>query len=108
MKHYLWFIIAIFLLGTGCTTHYYKIDADRVDLYLRMPKADVVYFATSLDEFKLHPARKIDFATWEVGMPATREFRYFYTVDGIFYQPDCKLKERDDFGTENCIFVPDL
>jgi hypothetical protein len=97
---------AIFLLLAGCTAHYYKICDDRVIFFLKMPNARIVYFASSLDQFELHPAKKISSGMWEITLPASREFRYFYKVDGFVYLPNCKLSEKDDFGTENCIFVP--
>ncbi len=101
-------MVAVSLLCLGCATHYYKIKADRVNLYLRMPEAKIVYFATSLDEFRLYRTKKLESGIWEVAVPATREFTYFYKVDGSIYLPDCKLKEKDDFGDENCIFTPDM
>jgi hypothetical protein len=101
-------MVAVSLLCAGCATHYYRIEADRVNLYLRMPEAKIVYFATSLDEFELFRTKKLESGIWEVAMPATREFTYFYKVDGSIYLPDCKLKEKDDFGDENCIFTPDM
>jgi len=108
VKQYFRFIIAVSLLGAGCATHYYKINADRVNLYLRMPEAKIVYFSTSLDEFALYRTKKLASGIWEVAVPATREFTYFYKVDGIIYLPDCKLREKDDFGDENCIFIPGM
>jgi hypothetical protein len=101
-------MVAVSLLCAGCATHYYRIKADRVNLYLRMPEAKIVYFATSLDEFELFRTKKLESGIWEVAVPATREFTYFYKVDGSIYLPDCKLKEKDDFGDENCIFTPDM
>jgi hypothetical protein len=101
-------MVAVSLLCAGCATHYYRIKADRVNLYLRMPEAEIVYFATSLDEFRLYRIKKLESGIWEVAVPATRDFTYFYKVDGIIYLPDCKLKEKDDFGDENCIFIPDM
>jgi hypothetical protein len=101
-------MVAVSLLCAGCATHYYRIEADRVNLYLRMPEAKIVYFATSLDEFELFRTKKLESGIWEVAVPATREFTYFYKVDGSIYLPDCKLKEKDDFGDENCIFTPDM
>ena len=101
-------MIAVSLLGAGCATHYYRMNADRVNLYLRMPEAKIVYVSTSLDEFALYRTKKLASGLWEVAMPATREFTYFYKVDGNFYLPDCKLREKDDFGDENCIFTPDM
>jgi hypothetical protein len=101
-------MIAISLLGAGCATHYYKMNADKVNLYLRMPEAKIVYFSTSLDEFTLYRTKKLASGIWEVAVPATREFSYFYKVDGNFFLPDCKLREKDDFGDENCIFIPGM
>ena len=101
-------MIAVSLLGAGCATHYYQMNADRVNLYLRMPEAKIVYVSTSLDEFALYRTKKLASGIWEVAVPATREFTYFYKVDGNFYLPDCKLREKDDFGDENCIFTPDM
>lgn len=108
MKQYFWLITVLFLLGAGCVTHHYKVDADKVNLYLRMPEAKSVYFAASLDKFRPYPARKVGVGVWEVAVPATREFTYFYKVDGNFYLPECRLKQTDDFGAENCVFVPDM
>jgi len=101
-------MIAVSLLCAGCATHYYKMNADRVNLYLRMPEAKVVYVSTSMDEFALYRTKKLESGIWEVAVPATREFSYFYKVDGVIYLPDCKLREQDDFGDENCIFIPDM
>jgi len=101
-------MVAVSLLCAGCATHYYRIEADRVNLYLRMPEAKIVYFSTSLEEFELYRTKKSESGIWQVAVPATREFTYFYKVDGSIYLPDCKLKEKDDFGDENCIFMPDM
>ena len=73
-----------------------------------MPEAQSVQFATSLDKFDLYRTKQLESGIWEVAVPATREFTYFYKVDGIIYLPDCKLTEKDDFGNENCVFIPDL
>jgi len=101
-------MMAVCLLGAGCATHYYKIDADRVNLYLRMPEAKIVQFSTSLDEFTLYRTEQLGSGIWTVAVPATREFTYFYKVDGSIYLPDCKLREKDDFGDENCVFRPEM
>ena len=104
MKSYL--LAATFILFAGCSTHNYRISADRVNLYLRIPDAKTVYFASSLDRFRLHQIKKNDNGVWEVVVPSVREFSYFYTIDGSIYVPDCELKEKDDFGAQNCIFEP--
>ena len=101
-------LCVFFLFLAGCGTHYYTIRDDRVSIFLKMPDARNVYFASSLDQFKLQPAEKRNGGIWEIELPAVSEFRYFYTVGGVVYLPDCRLKETDDFGAENCLFVPNM
>ena len=100
--------VIILLLVPGCSSHYYLTRDKTVGLYLRAPDAEHVYFASSLDEFTLHPATRTPDRTWQIEIPNGREFKYFYVVDGKVYVPDCRLKETDDFGSQNCIFVPGL
>jgi hypothetical protein len=106
VKHVLLGVIFLFL--AGCGTHYYKISGNSVSLFLKSPDARKVYFASSLNQYKLQPAEKMKCGVWEIEVSAAREFRYFYKVDGVVYLPDCRLKERDDFGAENCVFVPNM
>lgn len=109
MKPFIRFIVVGFMvLGTGCAQHYYRLNADTVDLYLREPDAGQVNLMTSLDDFAPHRAGRINGGTWRTTVPAGREFRYFYTVDGRLFLPECRLKEKDDFGTENCVFDPKM
>ena len=100
------FLIAFLAVFSGCATHYHQQHADSVTLYLREPNAKQVRFASSLDEFKLHQAKKVGNQIWEVSVPVVAEFRYFYIVDGSVYLPDCRFREKDDFGSENCFFQP--
>lgn len=102
-------ILPLLIYGiSGCATHYYSMREDGLYLYLRKPEAHSVYFASSLDAFKLHRAQKIDNKTWEVQLSADKEFRYFYLVDGDVFSPKCRFSEIDDFGSTNCIFVPGM
>jgi hypothetical protein len=91
---------------TACAAPRYSasLEPDRLTLRLRLPKAQTVGFASSLDGFQVHPARKVGAQTWEVQQPANRSFKYFFVVDGKAYTPDCRLKEADDFGAQNCLF----
>ena len=57
----------------------------------------------------------IDLGKDEPGMTLQREYREGgyrvwrdYLVDGKPFLPSCTMKERDDFGSENCIFEPKL
>lgn len=88
----------------GCTTHYYTKQGDLVSIILK--KAQEVYFASSLDQFTLHAAQKNGPGNWKIQVPGNGTFRYFYLVDGAVYLPDCMFKEFDDFGEQNCIFMP--
>ncbi len=99
----------MFFVGLGgCTTHYYRITGPKIYLYLNKPGAKSVYFASSLDGYELHRAKQKDHGMWEVTLSLGNEFRYFYMADGALVLPPCRYKEKDDFGSENCIFVPNL
>lgn len=94
---------------SGCATPpQYKIDGTRLHLYLQKPDAREVYFASSIDAFVLHPAQMNENGTWEAVIPLGHEFRYFFIADGSVTLPPCRYKEKDDFGSENCIFILEL
>lgn len=102
-------VTLMFFVGLGgCSTHYYRINGSKIHLYLEKPDAKSVYFASSLDGYVLHPVKQKDNGIWEVTLSLGDEFSYFYMADGILFIPPCKHKEQDDFGSENCIFVPNL
>lgn len=102
-------ILILLVIGTsGCASHYYRIKDDLLHLYLLKTEARSVYFASSLDAFELHNVKRIDAKTWEVQLPAGREFKYFYLVDDAVFLPPCRFMETDDFGTKNCIFIPGM
>ena len=96
------------LMATGCATHYYASQGDVVRIFLKITDAREVSFASSLDHFKLHRLREEERGLWEIALPADRAFRYFYLIDGVVVLPDCRMKETDDFGAQNCIFTPDM
>lgn len=92
---------------TGCAkSHYATENQDSVSLFLRQPDALHVQFASSIDKYKLHDTQKNEPGFWEINMPLPTTFSYFYVVDGSIYIPDCRFKETDDFGSENCIYQP--
>ena len=74
--------------------------------YIDLKDARRVEFAYSLDDYKLSMVKKKGSDTWEISVPADREFGYFFMVDGVVFLPECEYREADDFGSENCIFVP--
>ena len=108
MKKSLPFIFTFLAIFTGCADHYYRVKEDTVHIYIRKSDAKVIYFASSLDGYGLHKAKKIDNRTWEVTAPAHVEFKYYCIADGVMYLPPCRFKEYDDFGSENCVYIPEM
>jgi hypothetical protein len=92
----------------GCAGHDYVVKNNELHLSLNKPESKTVYFASSLDGFKLHRMERLGGNRWQIVVSAGREFRYFYIVDDLVVTPPCRLKERDDFGTENCVYVPEM
>jgi len=108
MKKYRFFFVLLVVLLAGCQSHFYKVKENTLYFYLNYPEANNVQLRCSLDDYKVHSAKKIDDDMWEVSVPFKSEFAYFYIVDDDIFLPSCRLKEKDDFGSENCIFVPDM
>jgi hypothetical protein len=106
MRRCLISVLAALLLISGCARGFYRVADDRVTFYLDLPAAQQVYFAYSLDEFRLHKVKKTRGGKWAIAVPADIEFRYFFIVDGAVHLPGCDIREADDFGSENCIFEP--
>ena len=98
----------LFLILAGCASHYVRVKDNSVFVYLKNPEAQSVYFLCSLDGYEIHKANKIDKKTWLVRIPKGREFIYFYIVDEKPFLPDCTFREKDDFGSQNCIYVPKM
>ncbi len=95
------------VLLSGCAAgHTIEQQSQGLLFSLRMPKANKVQLALSTDSYMLHDARLNKNGTWQVTVPEAREMKYFYIVDGIPYRPECRLKETDDFGSENCLYQP--
>lgn len=92
---------------SGCAAnHYVENQPDSLAFFLKMPNARSVIFASSVDNYDLHNADQISSGTWQVTVPLSSELKYFYIVDGSVYLPDCRFKETDDFGSENCLYLP--
>lgn len=93
---------------TGCEAHSVTRRAEGgLDIRLRVPQAHSVVLVVSGDErFERLPAAPDRLGAWVVSLNRAEEFRYFYLVDGKPFLPKCGLREKDDFGAENCIFSP--
>ena len=108
MKILILHLTVVTLCLAGCVaTHYHERQSDRVTFYLKAPGAKGVVFVSSLDAYSPHLASKVDGSRWVVSAAAGSEFRYFYIVDGAVYVPECKFYEKDDFGSRNCVYVPE-
>lgn len=99
-------LLVCLLWLASCSTHSQHVDGAIVTLSLDVPARQVA-LACSRDGFVPHPARR-EHDRWVISLFAGTPFRYFYLVDGRVYVPPCRLKEKDDFGAENCIFDPRL
>ncbi|MGA1845633.1 hypothetical protein [Deferribacter abyssi] len=90
----------------SCAAHYVKKKDNDLIFYLRDNAFKNVELYVDIDNFKKHEAKKIKNDIWvaKIKQPASKEIKYFYKVDGRLYIPDCELREKDDFGGENCIF----
>ena len=106
MRFRLWLLMMVMGLLCGCTSHYYAIQKKEVYVYLKAPEANDISYATSADGFQLHAVKADTSGHWYFRAPSQPEFKYFYVVDGEIYLPACKYRETDDFGGQNCIYVP--
>jgi len=98
-------LAAVFVAG-GCTAHYHIINNGHVEMFLTAPQAQSVVLVISGDTFQQVQALRDDSGMWKVTLSRLNEFKYFYLVDGKTYLPDCRLRENDDFGSNNCVFSP--
>jgi len=97
---------AVFFVA-GCAGHFHREEAGRGHIYLKDSRASVIHFVSSLDGFEPHRIEKTGSKTWQITLPKTGEFRYFYLVDGKIHLPECPYREMDDFGSYNCLYKPD-
>ncbi len=108
-----WFVVTglLFLaVLSGCAGHSVVPRGNSLTFSLRIPGATRVQLASSVDNFTLHDAVRNSSGVWQVTVPTSSpgEVQYFYIVDGGAYLPECRLRETDDFGSENCLYQPAL
>lgn len=107
MKSSIFIILILFLELNGCATHsVQKTGQESIILTLNSPSARNVQFLSSLDGFQPHGTLRNTFGSWEITLPSGQNFSYFYQIDGSIHVPDCKFKEFDDFGAQNCLYLP--
>jgi len=100
------FVLGLFLFNVGCATYHIEVKNEEVHIYLKKPEAENVYLLCSLDEYTPHPVAGDGSGKWGAVLPANMEFKYFFLVDGKVFIPACEMKEKDDFGSENCVYSP--
>ncbi len=109
MNKFLLLILSFPVLLHGCASaHFVEKKEDALLFSIRLPEANRVQFASSVDNFVLHDSIKTKSDRWLARVFPVQGLAYFYVVDGSFYIPDCPLRETDDFGAENCLFQPGL
>ena len=106
MKSILPFLSLFILSASGCVTHEYRVINQDLHIYLKDKDAEKVYVLCSLDEYTPRKASDTGSGTWEAVLPSDVEFRYFFLVDDEVIVPACDMKEKDDFGSENCVYIP--
>ncbi|MBE0585230.1 MAG: hypothetical protein IH612_15905 [Desulfofustis sp.] len=101
-------LLPMVLLVLGGCSHRHSVgrEGDGVMLFLELPAADEVQFASSVDDFHLRPARRDGQGRWVVDGLKNEAFQYFYVVDGTVFVPECRYRQQDDFGTINCVYQP--
>lgn len=99
-------LAACILLTAACSPiHYTEAKGEYISLYFKQADAEKVIFASSIDQYRYHPAEIVKDDIWGVTVAMQEEFDYFYIVDGVVSLPDCKLTVKDDFGSKNCLYV---
>jgi hypothetical protein len=98
-------LAAVFVTG-GCSAHHLLIKNGHIEMALTAPQAQSVVLVISSDPFQQVQALRDASGVWKVTLNRAHEFKYFYLVDGKMYLPDCRQRENDDFGSNNCVFSP--
>jgi hypothetical protein len=106
IKVFIIFFAALIILSGCVNNYYYQIKGDELHIFFHEPKAGKVLFLSSLDQFELHETVKNEKGLWEISVPSGRAFEYFIIVDGTLTIPTCYQKQKDDFGSENCVYTP--
>jgi len=96
-------LIVLVMITQACANYSMIKRADAVQAKFNIKEAHEVYLYTSVNGYKKIRLDN-DKDKWSGAFPFKEEFRYFLTVDGKTYLPDCKAKESDGFGGELCIY----
>lgn len=102
-----YFVLTLFLFVlSGCAPkHFVEKHTNALMFSLRSPEAKRVQLAASFDYYTLHDAQQNSYGVWQIEVPLHSELKYFYVVDSLVYIPECRLKEKDDFGSVSCLYL---
>jgi hypothetical protein len=100
------FASALLSAAVGCSSHHHAVHGGHVDMYLMAPQARSVVLVVSGNPFQRVPGERDAFGMWKVTVNRVDPFTYFYLVDDQTVLPDCRMREHDDFGSNNCVFSP--
>ena len=103
---FLFFLVMVFTAGCAAEYSYRFIDGE-IEMLINKPDTEKLFFLSSLDGFKRHELSKNDKDTWKVMLPADKAFRFFLVADENIFLPDCRFRESDGFGSENCVYIPE-
>lgn len=107
MINFLLLVLLTLTTFSGCTAKHSIEQNDNLLIFsLQFPEANRVQFSSSADNYILHDIIKNKSGIWQITVPFGLDIKYFYMVDGSMYLPECRFKETDDFGAENCLFLP--
>ncbi|MGD9806995.1 MAG: hypothetical protein AB7E76_04070 [Deferribacterales bacterium] len=96
-------ITALIILLQGCANYSMVRKADAVDAKFMIKDVGEVYLYTSANGYKKIKLNN-DKDKWLGSFPFKEGTRYFLTVDGKMYLPECSMRENDGFGGQLCIY----
>ena len=108
MKRFAILSLLMTMMFAACSNHYLRVENEQTYLFLKARHAQSVMFASSLDRFQWRIADRINGQTWQIAIPRDIPQTYIYFVDNQIFLPDCRFKEQDDFGSENCLYIPGM
>lgn len=106
MKIILSFLFTFIFLTVGCAVYEYKVIDQELHIYIKDKDAEKIHILCSFDEYTPRQVTGDGSGTWVAVLPSDMEFKYFFMVDDEVFIPSCELKEKDDFGSENCVYIP--
>jgi len=93
---------AVLILFSGCASIKVNHAGETMKMSFKTEAEQLVFFSSS-EQYRPIKAEQ-DGNWWQVTIKDTDNLKYFLKADGKLYLPECKLKEKDDFGGELCLY----